>query len=171
MTTKDKLIRRLGWYYPTERFNVFLFTTCALFIAFYFPLQDTIFLLYGLVLSTFILFQGQHYWKVKLFRLTGKFIDVQQNLRFFEKCKQWNLRLIYCMPLVLGLQFYSVGWTWAGDNLIGWGLLANFLAVLEHINYYFRQLMIDNRADFTYLIRYRRLKVSSLFKDLKERAF
>jgi len=49
-----------------------------------------------------------------------------------------------------------------------WGILSNIFAILEHINYYNRQLMIDNSSDLEYLKRYKRLKVASLAKDLKE---
>ena len=50
------------------------------------------------------------------------------------------------------------------NNLLLLGILANVIGVLEHINYYHRQLMIDNLSDIKYLLRNKRLKVASLKK-------
>ena len=52
--------------------------------------------------------------------------------------------------------------------LIYLALFANIFGILEHINYYNRQLMIDNKSDLNYLLRNRKLKIASLAKDLKE---
>jgi hypothetical protein len=49
-----------------------------------------------------------------------------------------------------------------------WAVFANIFGILEHVNYYNRQLMIDNTQDLNYVIRNRKLKIASLAKDLKE---
>ena len=49
-----------------------------------------------------------------------------------------------------------------------WAIIANIFGILEHINYYNRQLMIDNASDLNYVIRNRKLKIASLAKDLSE---
>jgi hypothetical protein len=49
-----------------------------------------------------------------------------------------------------------------------WATAANAFGILEHINYYNRQLMIDNTSDLNYLMRYKKLKIASLAKDLSE---
>jgi len=72
------------------------------------------------------------------------------------------------MPIIFGIQLYLNDWKIIPESLISWGILANLFAVLEHINYYNRQLMIDNFADLEYLKRNKKLKVASLAKDLKE---
>jgi len=54
------------------------------------------------------------------------------------------------------------------NNLFLWRILANVIGVLEHINYYHKQLMVDNLSDVKYLLRNKKLKVASLKKDLDE---
>jgi hypothetical protein len=49
-----------------------------------------------------------------------------------------------------------------------WVICANGLAVLEHINYCYVQLMIDNNYDIAYLLSNKRLKKANLAKDLLE---
>jgi hypothetical protein len=49
-----------------------------------------------------------------------------------------------------------------------WAVFANIFGILEHFNYYNRQLMIDNTQDLNYVIRNRKLKIASLAKDLSE---
>ena len=58
--------------------------------------------------------------------------------------------------------------TWKEFYLIYLAVFANIFGILEHINYYNRQLMIDNKSDINYLLRNRKLKIASLAKDLKE---
>lgn len=81
-----------------------------------------------------------------------------------------NLILIGLIPIILALQLYQNHWETIPENLILWGMLANVFAILEHINYYNRQLMIDNSTDWEYLKRHKKLKIASLAKDLKENA-
>mgnify|MGYP000120839544 CR=1 FL=1 len=76
--------------------------------------------------------------------------------------------LISLIPIIFAIQLYQNDWEIIPENLILWGVLANIFAILEYINYYNRQLMIDNLADFEYLKRNKKLKIASLAKDLKE---
>lgn len=131
------------------------------------PFSDILFLLYGLVLCISILYQGQHYWKLKLYTLTGRTFDRNKNLNFFRNSKRSNLVMIALIPLVLVIQLYLNNWTLNG-NLMLWAIIANVFGILEHINYYNRQLMVDNTSDINYLIRNRKLKTASLAKDLLE---
>lgn len=167
MSKKD-LIKRLKWYYPMEMIHAFItFPIMVVWLLFNKPLQDIVFILYGLALCIFILYQGQHYWKLKLYTLTGRSFDRTKNLTFFRKSKKINLVMIALVPLVLMLQLYLNDWSYNG-NLIWWAVLANVFGILEHINYYHRQLMVDNTSDINYLIRNRKLKTASLAKDLLE---
>lgn len=72
------------------------------------------------------------------------------------------------MPLVFVIQFYFSNWQVKTENLMLWAIVANVFGILEHINYYNRQLMIDNASDLNYVIRNRKLKIASSAKDLKE---
>jgi len=165
---KAKIIKRLEWYYPTELFNAWLFTGITLFVIYTYKIADAFFLVYGLTIMTFILFQGQHYWKLKLYRLTNKKFDKAKNLKVFRKAKQVNVALIAIIPFVFTLQLMTTNKSIKENNLFLWGILANVMGVLEHINYYHRQLMIDNVSDIKYLLRNKRLKVASLKKDIDE---
>lgn len=165
---KEKLIKRLTWYYPTERFNALLFSGITVYVLFNNKFTDVIFLLYGLLLMVFILFQGQHYWKLKLLILTGKQIDQGANLQLFRKCKSYNVALIILMPLVAFVQFYLNDYRIKAENLPLWAIAANVFGILEHINYYHTQLTIDNAADVAYLKRNKKLKMAKLNKDLRD---
>jgi len=165
---RDKIIKRLEWYYPTELFNAWLFTGITLFVIYTHKITDTFFLVYGLTIMTFILFQGQHYWKLKLYRLTNKKFDEAKNLKLFRIAKQINVVLIAIIPFVFTLQLMVTNKHIKENDLFLWGILANVIGILEYINYYQRQIMIDNLSDIKYLIRNKRLKVASLKKDLDE---
>ncbi len=134
------------------------------------PFSDILFLLYGLVLCISILYQGQHYWKLKLYTLTGRTFDRNKNLNFFRNSKRSNLVMIALIPLVLVIQLYLNNWTLNG-NLMLWAIIANVFGILEHINYYNRQLMVDNASDLKYILNNKKLKTASLAKDLLENKF
>lgn len=168
MTTKKRLIKRLQWYYPTEKFNAFLFSGIIVYVLVAYPLSDIILLLFGLLLITIILFQGQYYWKLKLHRLSGRSIDQQKHLKKFRKSQKFNMIMIGMIPFILLLQLFLKEWNINYSELFYLGLSANIIGILEHINYYHRQLMIDNIYDVKYLIRNRKLKIASLRKDLNE---
>lgn len=165
---KDKLIKRLEWYYPTEKYNAWLFAGITLYVFIAFEFSNSFFLIYGLLLMTFILFQGQHYWKLKLYLLKNKEISQAKNLKLFRMCKKINTVMIAIIPVLLLLQWIMIKDNSDNKNLILWGLLANLIGLLEHINYYYRQLMIDNLPDLMYVIRNKTLKVASLKKDIEE---
>ncbi|WP_158728910.1 MULTISPECIES: hypothetical protein [unclassified Flavobacterium] len=168
MTKKD-LIKRLKWYQPLERSHAFItFPLIGIYLLFTYSFVDILFILYGLVLCICILFQGQLYWKLKLDRLTGKAFDQNKNLMFFRKSKRRNLFMIGLIPLVFIIQLYFSDWEVKTENLMLWAIIANVFGILEHINYYNRQLMIDNTSDLNYVIRNRKLKIASLAKDLME---
>lgn len=164
--SKARLIERLKWYYPTERFHTYFTVPITLvYLLWHQPIKHMIFISYGLLVCIVILYQGQLYWKLKLERLQGKAVNQANSLEFFRKSKKLNLILISAMPVILGFQLYikmDIG------ELLYWGILANVFAILEHVNYYHIQLMIDNPYDLKYLIKNRRLKKASLAKDLTE---
>jgi len=167
--TKKELIKRLNWYYPMEKMHAFMtIPLITIYLLFTNSFLDIIFLLYGLVLCIFILFQGQHYWKLKLNKLKGKPFDQNKNLTFFRKSRKINLIMIGLIPLIFIIQLYLTNWTLKTENLMSWASIANVFGILEHINYYNRQLMIDNTSDLNYVMRYRKLKIASLKKDLLE---
>jgi len=166
---RQKLIKRLKTYYPMERFHAFVtFPLIFVYLILENSILNIIFLLYGILLCIVVLIQGQHYWKLKLFRLIKKPINQEKELIFFRNSKRLNLILIALIPLVFLIQIFQNNWQIISENLILWGLLANVFGILEHINYYNRQLMVDNSSDIKYIQRNKKLKIASLAKDLKE---
>lgn len=167
--SKQKLIKRLKSYYPMERFHAFVtFPAILVYLILNNSFVDIFFLLYGILVCIIILIQGQHYWKLKLYRLMNRPFSQEKNLTIFRNSKKLNLTLIGLIPIIFAIQLYQNDWGTIPENFILWGMLANFFAILEHINYYNRQLMIDNSADLEYLKRNKKLKIASLAKDLKE---
>lgn len=166
--SKVRLIKRLKWYYPTERFHTFVtFPALLVYALFTYPPSEVVFLAYGLLVCIIILYQGQRYWKLKLDRLEEQKIEQEKNIRFFIKAKSINRLLISCMPILLMVLLYLN--TWGYNEMLLWGLLANVFAILEHINYYHTQLMVDNSYDVAFLVTNKRLKKASLAKDMEEK--
>ncbi|MBL0685881.1 hypothetical protein [Aquimarina mytili] len=167
--SKQKLIKRLKNYYPMERFHAFVtFPLIFVYLILKNSFIDIFFLLYGLLICIIVLIQGQHYWKLKLYRLINKPFNQEKNLNIFKNSKKFNLILIGLIPIIFGIQIYQNDWQIIPENIIVWGIIANVFGILEHINYYNRQLMIDNLSDLEYIKRNKRLKIASLAKDLKE---
>jgi len=167
--SKARLIKRLKWYYPTEKFHTYVtFPVLLLYLLFTNPIENMILLSYGLIVCIVILYQGQLYWKLKLKILTGKKINQANNIRFFKRSKRLNWLLILLMLPVLLFQLYIHQWNFKSNDMLLWGVLANVFGILEHINYYYIQLMIDNKYDIEYLLKNKRLKKASLAKDIAE---
>lgn len=172
MHTKQRLIHRLKWYYPLEKLHAFVTFPFFIGLVWYLhPLKETIFITYGLLVCVYILYQGQKYWKIKLFRLRNQPIDQEGSLQFFKKSKKINVILIGLIPIFFVIQLWLLNWEIPVNRLLFYSILANIFAVLEHINYYHIQLMIDNKYDFAYLLRNKKLKRASLANDLKRMQF
>lgn len=169
---KQKLIKRLRWYYPMEKFHALLtFPICLIYFVSKNPIEKCIFFIYGMILCIFILYQGQKYWHLKLKKLENKPFSQSKNLYFFKKSKQINLYFIYGIPLIGIIQLLITDVMRADLNIIFLSIFVNIFAILEYINYYNRQLMVDNISDFNYIIRNKKFKTASLAKDLKENHF
>lgn len=167
--SKSRLIKRLKWYYPTEKFHAYVtFPVLLLYLLLTNPIRNMILLSYGLIVCIVVLYQGQYYWKLKLSRLKGEFVGQDNNIKFFKKSKRLNWILVLIMLPVLLLQLYIQKWSFETNEMFVWGILANVFAVLEHVNYYYIQLMVDNKYDIEYLMNNKRLKKASLAKDLIE---
>jgi len=111
MNKKD-FIHRLNRTYVMERSHAFItFPAITVYLLFTNSLLDIVFLLYGLILCIFILFQGQHYFKLKLQRLKGITFDQNTSLSFFRKSKKLNLIYIGLIPFIFILQIFLNNWT------------------------------------------------------------
>jgi len=166
---KNLIKRRLSWYYPVERINAFvIFPMIALYHLSNHSIKDIFALVYGLSICIFILYQGQHYWKIKLYRLTGKPVDQSKILSRFRLWKRINEYMIAAIPLVLLVWFYLEGWMINSYSIFYWTIGVNAFAILEYINYYHWQITIDKVSDLTYVLKNKKLKTAHLGKDLKE---
>lgn len=168
LSVKQRLIKKLQWTFQVEGMNAVMFFGILIFINAAYDFRDLIFLSYGLLMMSFILLQGTYYWWKKLSVLEDKHIFQNRTLNRFEKFKHKNKVGIALIPIVLLVQWFISGQSLGSDNLIGWAMIANVFAVLEHINYYHMQLMYDNRYDLRYLLRHKKLKEASLRKDLRD---
>lgn len=164
-----RLINRFNWYYPTERFFAFLCTGLIGYVVAAFDSRNTVFLVYGLVLTNSILYQGQHYWRLKLDRVANKTGGQPEKLRLFRKAEVLNRAMIGLIPAALLTQLRLSGGQFKMEGVFFWAVVANTFAVLEYINYYHLQLTIDNLSDLKYLLKYKKLKQASLKKDLFRR--
>jgi hypothetical protein len=112
---------------------------------------------------SFILIQGVIYWHLKLVAVREKSPVLPGYFRaLFVGFKRANMIVIAGAAY---LAFSQLGAVRSGVwRIIPCALLA--FAILEHINYYEYQLMHDNRRDWRYLVRNRRLRRSPLALDL-----
>ncbi len=167
--SKSRLIKRLQWYYPLEKIHAYVTVPALIAYCLYtYSTKDIILLVYGLLVCSIILYQGQWYWKLKLDRLLGKQVNQKTNLAFFKRWKRRNPKMFLLMPFMVFFQLYLQKWDHSNNHLFLWGILANVFAILEHINYYHTQLMVDNIHDVLYILNNKQLKKASLAKDLAE---
>ena len=87
---------------------------------------------------------------------------------FFRISRKYNLYMILLIPAVLFIQLLLNSWNLELNTITLVSFAANAVGILEHINYYHTQLMIDNTSDLSYLLRNRKFKKASLAKDLSE---
>lgn len=115
-STKQRLIKRLSWYAPTELANAWIFTGVALWTLYKVGLVRGLIVLYGLCIMVFILFQGARYWRIKLLALQGTPVDNGRETSHFARCRRINLLLIALIPVVALIQYFMSGanasWGW-----------------------------------------------------------
>ncbi|WP_312473231.1 general stress protein [Neobacillus sp.] len=168
---KKSLEKRFSYLYTGEIFAAILF----IFLSYYFNSTNPQFHLYSLfsfwfsfILLGLFLFQGAYYWHVKWKRLRteNKVKTPFKVVRKFKLFKTLNTGLLI-VP-ILGFVVDYIKW----NNLLPIrGLLISvfiyIFAILEYINYFYFQLSYDNRMDIEYLRKNKRLKKSSINKDLE----
>ncbi|MFD1415154.1 general stress protein [Oceanobacillus jeddahense] len=167
---KKVLEHRFKSLYEGERFAILLFIPIIL-INYGFPdLQ-----LYSLpsfwvsfFLLEFILIQGAYYWHSKWKRLTteNKSITPIKTIKYLKRLKTINIYIIALFILLFFIELYFYDSFPPSKALLLSGFLFIF-AVLEFVNYFYVQLAYFNSSDIRYLIKTKKLKRSSLNKELK----
>ena len=164
-TPRARLLRRLATLRNLEAGNILLFWLLFL-LAWRGAASPSSwgFRTFALALVTLILAEGASYWHLKLRSLRAKRALPAGFRTNFHRLRILNLVLLAaCVPVAALL--YALGLSSALDLVLG-ALLAAF-AGLEHVNYFHLQLMHDNRNDWAYLRRHRRLRRAPLADDLK----
>ena len=159
------LIRRLTVLWTLELFNSFSLPAVLFFVAGQLGQPVGPFPFYAAVLVALLLWQGAAWWRLKLRSVRAGRSLSRGALRPFAFLKWANWVLLALLPVALAVEFW-----WAG-RLRVFALMAGgafyVLAILEQINYYYYQLSYDNRADWRWLLRHRRLKRASLARALE----
>ncbi len=163
MSTKEELTRGIRTNFRLELFNSFQFGWILFFVLSKFEWQVVTLLAYGLFLIIVILLQGQYYWNLKLIKLEGRLINQKQNLLLFKRMRRFNWCLISLMPICFVIQILFLQ---IDRGTLAWGVFVNLFGAAEFVNYYYFQLSIGKLTDLKYLLKFKRLKVSSLNKDL-----
>lgn len=115
----------------------------------------------GLALTLFVLLEGGSYWWLKLRQLKAG-SPVPAGLGLFRVLSTVNVVLLTGGIVCLGVSFAVAG---AGTSV--WpGLALWVVATLEHVNYFYVQLMHDTRADLSRLVTTGRPRRSHLARDL-----
>jgi hypothetical protein len=129
------------------------------------PISVTVtgFNIVGVVLIMGVLVQGSGYWFVKLRQLKHK-SRLPVGLEWFRRFRSTNVIVLGCCWLAGLVGTFTQPWR----NALP-GLAFTSFAVLEHVNYFYIQLMHDTSNDVRRLLR-RGFRRSSLARDLDRAA-
>lgn len=164
---REQLAKRYHYLMTGEAFNVLLFPA----LYFWWVRNDNwawegwVLRGYGVLAIVIILAQGTYLWWYKLQTLNrGQSVIEPWMARLLVRFRvfNWGMLLFY-LPFI-GIINILNGTVGRADLLYG-TLLVGF-ALLEQINYYYLQLMYDNRADVAYLMTHKRLKQGFVAREL-----
>ncbi|MFJ8260601.1 general stress protein [Rummeliibacillus sp. NPDC094406] len=164
---KKSLEKRFLYLYTGELISGILF----IFLSYFFNSKYPQFHLYSLcsfwfsfIFFDLLLFQGAYYWyiKWKRIRTENKVNTPFKIVRMFKLFKTINTVLL--LVPILGFIVDYIKW----NNLSPISGFLYIFAILEYVNYFYIQLSYDNRMDIEYLLKNKRLKKSSISKDLEK---
>jgi hypothetical protein len=161
---REHLDRRLRYLWTFELFNGLVwFPLLYYFVSRLFRLGW--FSLVALVLVCAILLVGTAFWCLKGQSLRRSTPLARPAIRRFFSATKIGFGILVALQLALFAVRAFVQSGASGAELLVGGALS-LMAVLEYVNYYFYQLMYDNRADLEYLFTHRRLKRAVMVRDL-----
>ncbi|WP_066189994.1 MULTISPECIES: general stress protein [Gracilibacillus] len=167
---KKNLEKRLVYLYSGELAAAILFAFLSYLVQSNYPSLQLYFLISfwcSFLLLEMILLQGVYYWyaKLKRYRLEGNFNTSLKTVQILEKARIFNIVVFITALSAFIIDIYRwfshlpiSGLMWSGFILL--------FAVLEFINYFYRQLSYGNKADLQFLRKTKKLKQSCLNKDL-----
>lgn len=165
-SVKSKLVSRLQWYGPMERFNAVVFLPgVAVYLVWSHPDVASWPAVWAAFLNVMLLWQGSHYWILKLKVLLREEVDESLELSRLRRWKFRNLLWFYPMLVWMPLCWMAHSPT---SGQVNWAVGLLISALLEQVNYFHVQLMVDNASDVRWLMRNGRLKEASLAKDLRQ---
>lgn len=168
---RKRIEKRLSYLYSGELFATISFIFVACYASYVYPTLR----LYALfsfwtsfILLELLLLQGSMYWHAKLKRLRKENTSITP-IKI--------VRQLHCLKL-LNLTWIMISGVTFIIDLIRWqhllptagfaiALFIYLFAILEYINYFHIQLSYDSISDIKNLLQSRRLKQSSMNKDLK----
>ena len=116
----------------------------------------------GLGLVVFILMQGSLYWYLKLRVVRRRrLLSKPTCVRLFKV-----LRTVNQIMLAISGGYYLVRTSGTIGSDLKVGIIFWVLAVLEYVNYFHRQLLYDSTTEMRHVLRNRKLKISSLARDM-----
>jgi hypothetical protein len=162
----EGLARRLRYLCVGELFNIIFQPAMLLWLrhALGQPLGWLTWYAVGLVVI--LLLQGAVYWQLKLRAIQRAQRVARRDLCPFLLFRLLNWVLLAGLPILALLLAWQTGGVFVSVLDAAATLWFGGLALAEQINYYYFQLMYDNRADLAWLWRHRRLKRPALVRDL-----
>jgi hypothetical protein len=166
---RKQLAKRYHYLMTGEAFNVLLVPA----LYFWWLAQDGwdwqtwLFRGYGALSVIIILAQGSYLWWYKLQTLRRGQLTLEPKIaQWFLTFRRfnWGMLILY-LPLILIVTFVRGP---IDDGDLFWGALFVGFALLEQINYYYFQLMYDNRADLQYLMTHQTLKRGFVARELAD---
>ena len=163
------LIKRLKEYYKLERFHTIWISLFCVFLNFKYGWKQSLLLNYSIAIIVFILFQGTYYWKAKFDKISNDHVNLNYTYKLFKIFIIINSILIALFPILIMILILGNNFDLQENKI--WAAFSYLFAIAEHINYYYIQLMYDNKNDYKYLRKYKRLKISAIRKDFQIRKF
>lgn len=163
---REHVIRRLRYLRNWEFANIFLMPifTCMILVVYWGKGWQSYVLSVWIV--SYILAQGTFYWHLKLQSVQKCRSALPSYFHRLFTFFKWSNIALLALFLILALG----GWLLPGLHfqvtLLSAALFG--LGALELVNYYYYQLSHDNTNDIRYLLKYKKLRRSPLWVDLRK---
>lgn len=161
---RERLDRRLRYLWTFELFNGLVWFPLIYFLVGR-SLRLGWFSLVALLVVCAILLVGTAFWYLKSRSLRRSIPLARPAVRQFFGATKVAFGILVALLLALfAFRAFVQSGASGAELLVGSAL--SLMAGLEYVNYYFYQLMYDNRADLEYLFTHRRLKRAVMVRDL-----